>query len=481
MSVVSWQHDALGRRITENRQGSDPIRFVYAGPRLIEEQQEVSAGMWGTKARYIHGSGLDEILAIEDSSNGLHHVFQDLLGSVELITSPSGTAEERYEYGAFGTLESMTDGLGTPLTASQFGNSRMFAGSRFDSDTGQYHMRARQYEPNTGQFVSRDPLGYVDGPNAYSYALSNSVDWTDPFGLEAETGMHQRAYGQWKLTEDPTTGLSRAFLEQNSARFQNESAEERLARTIAQRDYVNRTINKIKVPTGLHNPQAFYQRQYYNRYSVGEELVQSFTPEFLLAGGDALGLGLEYALGRSVYGEHKVQSAFGRQVEAQSGASLADRAHFVAYAEAEALAYVLGGQLINRAAGAVAGVGIPKAIPKAKTSPAAAMDEGGKTCPPKFKVQKQLEHVPGTPANLNRLRNLGGKPRPSTFFSKEQGELVTKIALEKGTRTGFNTVTYDFRFPVGVGPRGGLQTRVTVHMGKKDGRIHGHPSGQEHF
>ncbi len=33
-----------------------------------------------------------------------------------------------------------------------------------------------------------DPLGYVDGPNAYMYGFGNPADWNDPFGLEGDTG-----------------------------------------------------------------------------------------------------------------------------------------------------------------------------------------------------------------------------------------------------------------------------------------------------
>lgn len=34
------------------------------------------------------------------------------------------------------------------------------------------------------RWLSRDPIGEVDGPNLYSYVLNNPVNWIDPFGLE---------------------------------------------------------------------------------------------------------------------------------------------------------------------------------------------------------------------------------------------------------------------------------------------------------
>ncbi|MCP5024211.1 MAG: hypothetical protein GY930_20880, partial [bacterium] len=105
----------------------------------------------------------------------------------------------------FGLVESVTDGSGGAVQDGQgrwtsaVGNNRWYTGARWDRETGHFHMRARQYEPGTGQFVSRDPLGYVDGPNAYMYGFGNPADWNDPFGLEGDTGFDPNNYepGRW--------------------------------------------------------------------------------------------------------------------------------------------------------------------------------------------------------------------------------------------------------------------------------------------
>jgi uncharacterized protein RhaS with RHS repeats len=38
-----------------------------------------------------------------------------------------------------------------------------------------------------GRFISRDPLGFHDGPNRYIYVQNNPINWTDPSGLAAVT------------------------------------------------------------------------------------------------------------------------------------------------------------------------------------------------------------------------------------------------------------------------------------------------------
>jgi len=45
------------------------------------------------------------------------------------------------------------------------------------------HYRARTYHPTLKQFMQRDPLGYVDGPDLYQYVLGNPLRDSDPFGL----------------------------------------------------------------------------------------------------------------------------------------------------------------------------------------------------------------------------------------------------------------------------------------------------------
>ncbi|MBI1884182.1 MAG: RHS repeat-associated core domain-containing protein, partial [Chlamydiae bacterium] len=59
----------------------------------------------------------------------------------------------------------------------------MFAGREYDVQTGLYHYLYRERDPNTGNFLSKDPLGFDDGPNVYTYVGNNPVNYIDPLGL----------------------------------------------------------------------------------------------------------------------------------------------------------------------------------------------------------------------------------------------------------------------------------------------------------
>jgi uncharacterized protein RhaS with RHS repeats len=40
----------------------------------------------------------------------------------------------------------------------------------------------RDYDPTTGRYIEADPLGLVDGPSVYGYALQNPGRYVDPTG-----------------------------------------------------------------------------------------------------------------------------------------------------------------------------------------------------------------------------------------------------------------------------------------------------------
>lgn len=67
---------------------------------------------------------------------------------------------------------------------SAFGNVYQFTGRRLDDATGLYYYRNRYYEPTSGRFISRDPLGYVSGPTLYAYTANNPIAANDPMGLD---------------------------------------------------------------------------------------------------------------------------------------------------------------------------------------------------------------------------------------------------------------------------------------------------------
>ena len=144
------------------------------------------------KTWYTHGAGVDEHLALE---RGGHYYFYhaDGLGSVTALTDADKNIVQSYRYDSFGML----------FPSSSFRNSYCYTGREWDREAGLYYYRARYYDPRDGRFISKDPIGIMhtdlhnniyfedklkNKSNLYIYAESNTINYTDPFGLTSWNG-----------------------------------------------------------------------------------------------------------------------------------------------------------------------------------------------------------------------------------------------------------------------------------------------------
>lgn len=81
-----------------------------------------------------------------------------------------------HSFGGDGELEQITERVQQPLR---------YAAREWDPVAGLYQVRARWYDPQTGRFVSEDPIGLAGGVNPYAYAANSPINFTDPSGLAA--------------------------------------------------------------------------------------------------------------------------------------------------------------------------------------------------------------------------------------------------------------------------------------------------------
>jgi RHS repeat-associated protein len=122
---------------------------------------------------YVYGA---EGLAIEQISSGgavlyLHH---DQQGSTRLLTGVTGLVEGSFSYGAYGGLSASTGAASTPLG---------YGGQYANADTGLTYLRARSYDPASGQFTTVDPALETTG-EPYAYAADDPINGSDPSGLD---------------------------------------------------------------------------------------------------------------------------------------------------------------------------------------------------------------------------------------------------------------------------------------------------------
>ena len=123
-------------------------------------------------------------LQISQSSNGQNQqIYADAQGSTRLVTDDSGQIIEVLDFDAFGNERH----------ANPQESRHRYTGEAFDSTTGLYHLRARDYDPKTGRFISmNEHPGSQTIPltlNKYLYGNADPVNHIDPSGNFSLGGM----------------------------------------------------------------------------------------------------------------------------------------------------------------------------------------------------------------------------------------------------------------------------------------------------
>ena len=106
-------------------------------------------------------------------------VHADQVGSIRLLSLPDGSVLKRLEYDAFGNiLEESPRELFFPLG---------FAGGLRDPFTSLTRFGYRDYDPETGRFMAKDPIGDTGGDHdLYDYCVDDPVTMNDPSGLKGK-------------------------------------------------------------------------------------------------------------------------------------------------------------------------------------------------------------------------------------------------------------------------------------------------------
>src|SRR5262249_25665418 len=115
------------------------------------------------------------------TTNRDYEIFRDRSGSTGAIVDDDGT-EHLFKYVTFGKA-SIIDGSGDyNFDLSAATTSSFWQGLDLDPDLGWYYARNRWYDPNSGSFISTDPLGYPDSANPYVWGIAGP--WaSDAMGL----------------------------------------------------------------------------------------------------------------------------------------------------------------------------------------------------------------------------------------------------------------------------------------------------------
>ena len=187
-----YLYDAAGRlaRVVNGKQEN----FVWDGDQLIASMAQDTA-LWQT----VWGAGVDQLLEYENIElSSLTGRFVPIIDHRNAITgwwnADTANLDIVLEYTPHGRIRGLAPD-GTELCVEEgtgddcivnLGLPAFGVASAYRSrHTGITYMRNRWYDVRLGQFLTHDPLGYIDSYNPFAHAGFDPINFWDPFGLGA--------------------------------------------------------------------------------------------------------------------------------------------------------------------------------------------------------------------------------------------------------------------------------------------------------
>lgn len=161
---VQYVVDGNDRRVGKKVDGKLTQGFLYYNDEAVAAELDAS-GKIISRFVYATKSNVPDYMI----RNGVtYRIVSDYLGSPRLVVNAqSGEIVQRMDYDEFGSVV-----LDSNPGFQPFG----FAGGLYDRDTGLVRFGARDYDPETGRWTAKDPIGFAGGDtNLYANVLPDPV------------------------------------------------------------------------------------------------------------------------------------------------------------------------------------------------------------------------------------------------------------------------------------------------------------------
>jgi RHS repeat-associated protein len=169
-SVITYDTNGLGLRIGK-RVGNVFMKF-YQWQSATQLAAEVGPS-GNLVARFVYGTERHSPdYMLKDGVN--YRFIKDHLGSIRFVMNAAdGSVAQKIVYDEWGKVISDSNPGFQP-----FG----FGGGLYDADTGFVRFGARDYDPETGRWTSKDPILFNGGINLYRYNFNDPVNFVDVTG-----------------------------------------------------------------------------------------------------------------------------------------------------------------------------------------------------------------------------------------------------------------------------------------------------------
>ncbi|WP_437802127.1 RHS repeat-associated core domain-containing protein [Sorangium sp. So ce693] len=182
--TISFTYDAFGRRVEKRvarlGQVESVTRYAFRGDVMVHERTERAqhdeAPVVEERSYVTLPESILPLAQREGAAGGLRYFVHGVNGFPEALFEGDGSAATELEAGLYGDLPAEQARI-TPLR---------LPGQYADEETGLHYNGHRYYDPETGEYLSPEPIGLEGSLKAYAYADSWLPEAIDLDGLKKD-------------------------------------------------------------------------------------------------------------------------------------------------------------------------------------------------------------------------------------------------------------------------------------------------------
>ena len=192
-----WEKEAQsqGEKTSQNLTALSGYRYLYKQNQLVAEAPlqitstegnlALTQANWADAIYWLYQE--DDFTPTARYEKGqLHYTVADQVGTITELLTEDGYIDYRQKLNLWGEAEIDGHRHYAANDSSPLKCNHRFVGQYYDDESELHYNRFRYYSPETGQYISHDPIGLLGGFNPYGYVF-NPTGWVDPWGLKGCT------------------------------------------------------------------------------------------------------------------------------------------------------------------------------------------------------------------------------------------------------------------------------------------------------